>query len=120
MTGCRGSAASQQHSIPRSSSQQRLHAPCISHGIAPPFTPLLALPPLPLQYKSAANPHYLTIVQRDFNSHKRLVLVDWMIEVVDEFRLRQVGTSAWWGQRHAAAGRGSAVGMQPGAVGGGV
>ncbi|KAI8469960.1 MAG: hypothetical protein J3K34DRAFT_521756 [Monoraphidium minutum] len=39
--------------------------------------------------KGAADWRYLTSVQREVDAHKRLVLVDWLVEVVDEFKLGQ-------------------------------
>lgn len=33
--------------------------------------------------------HYLTTVQREITSHKRLILIDWLVEVCDEFKLSQ-------------------------------
>lgn len=43
-----------------------------------------------IQHKGAADWCYLTTVQRDgVDAHKRLVLIDWLVEVVDEFKLSQ-------------------------------
>jgi hypothetical protein len=46
--------------------------------------------PLPsLQSKGAADPCYLATTQTEVDAHRRLVLVDWLVEVVDEFKLSQ-------------------------------
>ena len=42
-----------------------------------------------LQTKSQANHQYLHTKQQDIDAHKRMVLVDWLIEVTDEFTLGQ-------------------------------
>jgi len=42
-----------------------------------------------LQIKSQANHQYFHTTQCEIDAHKRLVLVDWLIEVVDEFGLSQ-------------------------------
>ncbi|KIY95733.1 Cyclin-A2-1 [Monoraphidium neglectum] len=39
--------------------------------------------------KGAPDCGYLGSVQREVDAHKRLVLVDWLVEVVDEFKLAQ-------------------------------
>jgi cyclin A len=44
---------------------------------------------MPTQTKSQPNHMYLLHTQQDIDAHKRLVLVDWLIEVVDEFALSQ-------------------------------
>lgn len=41
------------------------------------------------QTKSQPNHQYLRITQQEVDAHKRLVLVDWLIEVVDEFHMSQ-------------------------------
>ncbi len=48
------------------------------------------LPPSsPVQVKYLANPSYLGTIQPNMDAHKRFVLVDWLVEVVDEFELQQ-------------------------------
>lgn len=56
--------------------------PCAA-ACPPPF------PPPRLQHKASVNPRYLTAVQTEMDGLKRRVLVDWLVEVCDEFALRQ-------------------------------
>lgn len=44
---------------------------------------------LALQVRVQADASYLAKTQQEVDGHKRLMLVDWLVEVVDEFRLGQ-------------------------------
>jgi hypothetical protein len=99
---CGDSYAAQQQQQPQPSSPgYRLHQ---QHRLPPRPAPCppAAPPPPPPGYdpdylaacyedekKGAADWRYLSTVQLDVDVHKRLVLVDWLVEVVDEFKLSQ-------------------------------
>ena len=51
-----------------------------------PSTHVLLLPTL-LQLQKRPNPKYLETVQSDVNAKMRAILVDWLVEVSEEYKL---------------------------------
>jgi hypothetical protein len=58
-----------------------------THALAHP-TPTLP-PNTHIQARVQADATYLDTTQQEVDAHKRLMLVDWLVEVVDEFQLSQ-------------------------------